>query len=74
MEEDNGFGIPVWSGSVEMSKEEEMQRLLKAAYITVDAGVAESSVLKAKHLGLFVEVLNYRHRLMDLDQTSVDTI
>ena len=46
--------------SAETSEEEELERLLKGALLVVGAGAVESAVVKAKRLGVFVEVLKDR--------------
>ena len=40
--EDSGVGRTDWSRSVETSKEEEVERVCKAAPLTVGAGAAEA--------------------------------
>ena len=49
----NGFFGPVWYRSIEMSYEEEVERVLKAALLAVSAGEVESDEVKAEHLGSF---------------------
>ena len=60
LEEDSGFGRPVSSRSIDMSYEEEVERLLKAAPLTVGAEAVESDGVKANCSGVFVEVLRDR--------------
>ena len=47
--EDSGFDGSVWSRSVETSKEEEVECVLKAALVAVGEGSVESSGVNAKH-------------------------
>ena len=62
-EEDGGFGGPIWSRSVETSKEEEVDCILEAAPLAVDTGSVEADGVNANHLGDFVEVLKESIRL-----------
>ena len=57
------FGGTVWDGSVDMSKEEELERGLKASSIAVGTGVLESNGVNKKRPGVFREVLNERRNL-----------
>ena len=45
---------------METSKEEEVERTLKAAPLAVYPGVVEAAGVNAKLPGVFVEVLKYR--------------
>ena len=46
--------------SVEMSKEEEVECILKAALLAVGSGMVESAGVNANHMGVFLEVLKDR--------------
>ena len=74
VEEDNGFGVPVLSRSVETSKEEESERILEAEPLAVGAGEVESSEVKGNCLGILVEALKEIRRFMELDQIGVDKV
>ena len=60
LEEDSGFGRPFWSRSLEKSKEEEVECILKPAPVALGAGAAGASGLNVKRSGVFVEVFKYR--------------
>ena len=49
--EDIRFGGPVWSRSVETSKEEEEESILEATPLKVCTGEVEADVVNAKRLG-----------------------
>ena len=59
---------------METSEEEEVDRVLKAALLTVGAAVVESAEANVKCPGVFVEVLKSGTRFMELDWSSVDTV
>ena len=71
---DSGFGGPVWSSSVEKSKVEEVECLLEAAPLAVGAGAEDLDGAKAKHPGVFMELLRDRQRFMNLGRSSVDNV
>ena len=52
--EDSVFGGPVWSISVETSKEEEVELVIKAKLVAVGAGEVEVVGVKINHLWVFV--------------------
>ena len=42
--------------------------------LLVGTGVVELSGLKSKHMGVFMPVLRYRLRFMEVDEGSVDKV
>ena len=73
-EEYGGFVVPVWSRSVEISKEEEVYHTLKSAPLAVGAGGVESSGVKLNIPGVLLEIFKYRKSFVDLDCSSVDKV
>ena len=63
---DSRFGGPVWSRSVETSKEEEVESILEATPLAVCTGEVEADVVNAKRLGVFVEVSKDRRRFKEV--------
>ena len=57
-----------------MSKEEELERVLKATPLSVGAGTAELDGVNAKCLGVFAEILKVRRSLIELDVSSLDMV
>ena len=57
LEEDSGFGGPVWSRSVETPYEEKGDSVLKASKLAVVAGELELSRVKVKHQEAFADIL-----------------
>ena len=51
-----------------------MERVCEAAQLKVGAGTVESDEAKAKHPGLFVEILKYRQCFIYLDRINLDQL
>ena len=49
-----------------------MENITKATPLVVGAGVAKSSIFYAKCIGVFMEILKDKRRLMTLDKSSID--
>ena len=54
LQEESGCGGPVWSRSVETSKEEEVERILKSALLALGSGTVELAGVNAKRPGVFM--------------------
>ena len=68
---DGGFSVQVWTRSIGESLEEEGYHVLKESPLTVGAGAVESTRVKATRSKVFRDILSYRQRSMEVDQSSV---
>ena len=64
--EDSCVGGPFWSRSVETSKEDVVERVLKSSPPVVGTGAVEATAVSAKIMGVFMEVLKNRIRFKEL--------
>ena len=66
LEEDSGFGGPGCYRSVNTTKKEEVEPVLKDSPLVVAAEEVDLARGKEKHTGVFVEVFRNRLRFMEL--------